>query len=190
MQSYIAVRDSIQSALDVTGTALKPKVLTSALYAAVEDIGMATKNTTLLQNRNTKKNKSARPRKIHPCVFCGDKHFASDCTVVSTLSQQKAKVKDRCNICFSSKHRTVEHTMESKCPVCKEVKSHHHSICPLLFQNDHLVAGSKWGNLSVSIPTKQNTVEKKIFYAAAESGAHTTIRVCLINPVSNCVYFI
>ena len=112
-------------------------------------------------------------------------------SVVTTLSQRKAKVKDRCNICFSLKHKTVEHENESKCPVCKAVKSHHHAICPTLFENNNIKASvTNAGTATGLVPTKPNLVNKKILYAAAETGAHTTVRIQVINPTLNRPYFI
>ncbi len=62
-----------------------------------------------------------------PCIFCGEIHYPSYCTM--GLKEKKAIIitMKRCFRCFSDTHETVNCTSFNECRRCKG--SHHTTLC-------------------------------------------------------------
>ncbi|XP_063549129.1 uncharacterized protein LOC134756230 [Cydia strobilella] len=71
-----------------------------------------------------------KKRKIS-CIFCGEDHFNDECTKFQTVQLRKAKLTNRCFICFGLGHcaKTCKKKTRS-CPHCKRSGLHNRALCP------------------------------------------------------------
>lgn len=101
-------------------------------------------NKNLQERKSTKRNfdqkkeegnyVSEKRRKLWNCIFCNDSHFNADCDKVKTISDRKAKLNDRCFICFRNGHTQRQCERKKKCKFCGKYGVHNQALCPNKFQ--------------------------------------------------------
>lgn len=64
-----------------------------------------------------------------PCVFCNGNHFNDECTEFTNVSARKAQIFDRCFNCLRKGHDVPNCQRQKPCYHCKQIKSHHSSLC-------------------------------------------------------------
>lgn len=67
------------------------------------------------------------------CIFCGNSHFNGECRIVKTIAERKAKLHDRCFVCFKRGHQSKTCKKRKRCFHCGTHGKHNQALCPKKF---------------------------------------------------------
>ena len=153
----------IEAANGSSGTQVKTKP---------RPIAESTTATFMVEHQGTARN---TPYGIPFCLFCGNQHYSSSCTVVTNPDARKKilREKKRCFVCLRAGHISRNCRSSSKCFHCKG--RHHATIC-----------GSKMdGNNQVRSPAASPATQSNASVnAPSSSNVSTLITSDLVNDTS------
>jgi hypothetical protein len=148
-------------------------------------------------------NKAYEPQNSITCVFCGDRHYSSECHRYTTVDARRARIRDRCTLCLSKQHHRSQCYSVKPCFHCKRTKSHHTSLCFERFGSNHEMQAMANDETCVELNSNKlishavdQTIEEQqtestnvdtenCSLALNEKVVMQTARVAVSNPVSN-----
>ena len=103
------------------------------------------------------------------CIYCGQSHFADECTRYTDAETRKDQLNGRCFICLKSGHSARACERTKPCYYCKRT-THHCSICPEKFGAGK-VSSQIQSTMGVAIADCKNTVlQTAVTMVSNESG--------------------
>ena len=70
---------------------------------------------------------------LPPCRYCNGSHWSDECLKYVTAESRKQRFRGCCFLCLKPEHRTRECGVSKTCFYCRELNSHHRSLCPERF---------------------------------------------------------
>ncbi|XP_065206647.1 uncharacterized protein LOC135836015 [Planococcus citri] len=177
---HVKLRCGLQAAATAQGLSpsTKPHSTTAALV---------TSNATSKAYNNKNAEKTEKPKSPPYCVYCNQQHYSAECTVHTTVTARRSLLKNRCHICLNKNHTKAQCNRNTTCYYCKQVKSHHSSLCLRQFPEMPLEKPEqKDGSGKPEEKPDNGTPHTRMnSFIQTHQGAHCTAILTIINPKNN-----